>query len=266
MQAMELFYVRLMNRGLIHLEGEDRHAFLQNLITNDIRKADSGKALYTALLSAQGKFLYDFFILEGDGFTLLDCEGGIRAQGLFKHLKLYKLRAKVQISMEEQNSVFAVFGQKPDSGTADPRHTDMGWRSFEKPENLPEKPFDVWDERRIRLGIPDGSRDMGPQDTALECNMDKINGVSFDKGCYVGQEITSRMHLRNILKNSLYPVEIKGPVPEPFTDIHINGQLVGQMRSHCGNIGLVMLKHNAIPSLADSPVRIMERVALRTGQ
>mgnify|MGYP006197283491 CR=1 FL=1 len=242
------FFVTLPNRGLIHLEGEDRHSFLQNLITNDINHAKPGEALYTAMLSPQGKFLFDFFILVGEDFTLLDCEGGTRAQKLYKHLKLYKLRSKVQVSVEEENTVYALINTSTDTAIADPRHPGMGMRSFEKPDSVEEKPFETWDAHRIRLGIPDGSRDMlVDKDTALECNLDKVNGVSFNKGCYVGQEITSRMKLRNTVRKNLYPVGFTGEMLEPLTDIRSGDQLIGQMRSHCGSIGLALLKNDALP-------------------
>ena len=236
-------FVKLPNRGLIHLEEEDRHTFLQHLITNDIKKLSPQTPLYAWLLTPQGKFLHDFYIIEGNGFTLLDCEGGARAQDLYKRLNMYRLRAKVKISAEEHSEVYSDFSFK---------------RSFEKPDGE-EKPFSEWDERRIRAGIPDGSRDLiAEKDTPLECNLDKLNGVSFDKGCYVGQEITARMNLRDIVRKHLRAVEFTDmPVPAPLTDIHINGKLVGQMRSGCGNIGLAMIRDDALPELSGSPIQII---------
>lgn len=231
-------FVKLANRGLIHLEGEDRHDFLQHLITNDIKKLTPQVPLYAWLLSPQGKFLHDFYIFEGNGFTLLDCEGGARAQDLYKRLNMYRLRAKVKISVEEGNAVYAEFSFK---------------RTFEKPDGE-EKSFEEWDVHRIRHGIPDGSRDLiVDKDTPLECNLDKLNGVSFDKGCYVGQEITARMNLRDIVRKHLRPLEwTADPAPAPFTDIHINGKLIGQMRSSCGNTGLAMIKDDMIAQIPEN--------------
>ncbi|HEY8191691.1 MAG TPA: folate-binding protein [Alphaproteobacteria bacterium] len=224
---MDNAFVKLPNRGLIHLEGEDRHAFLQHLITNDIQKLSPQTPLYAWLLTPQGKFLHDFYMTEGDGFTLLDCEGGARAQDLYKRLNMYRLRSKVKLSVEENNTVYADFSFT---------------RSFEKPGGE-EKPFAAWDEHRIRHCVPDGSRDLViEKDTPLECNLDKLNGVSFDKGCYVGQEITARMNLRDIVRKHLRVVELTGPPPAPFGDITVDGKLVGQMRSSCGNVGLAMIK------------------------
>lgn len=228
---------------MIQLEGSDRHDFLQSLITNDIRKLETGKAVYACLLNPQGKFLHDFIIIEGCGFTMLDCEGGERALDLYKRLNMYRLRKDVQISVEEENIVYAVFGKSV--GMADPRHHDMGFRTFEKPD-LEEKPFTSWDERRIHLTIPDGSRDIAiERDNLLECRIDMFEGVSFDKGCYVGQEVTARIHHRGLVKKHLYTVTFEGKARSPFTDLE-NG---GQMRSSSGQIGLALLKDEVAQTL-----------------
>src|SRR5262249_1470075 len=117
------------------------------------------------------------------------------------------------------------------------------WRSFEKPQNLEEKPFEVWDAHRIRLCIPDGSRDMIPGvSTLLECNIDRLNGVSWDKGCYMGQELTARMHYRGLAKKHLYAIQSDHPLPAFGEEIRIDGQLIGEMRSSCGDVGLALLK------------------------
>lgn len=240
---MNNVFVKLPNRGRIHLEGEDRHEFLQHLVTNDIKKLSPDRHLYSWFLTPQGKFLHDFYIFERGGFTLLDCEGGERAQDLYQRLNAYRLRSKVKISVEENSVVYVDFSFD---------------RVFEEPDGE-ERPFEEWDARRIRAVYPDGTRDLLPgKDTPLECNLDKLNGVSFDKGCYVGQEITARMHLRDIVRKRLRAVEFTGgPVPAPFTDIHINGKLIGQMRSSCGNAGIVMVKDEAVADLAGSLLTLL---------
>lgn len=230
------FYVTLPDRGLIHLEGEDRISFLNGLVSNDVSKASADSIQYACLLTPQGKFLHDFFIHSGDGFLLLDCEGGSRARDLYDRLNKFRLRAKVKISIEEDHPVYAAFGSS--TGLADPRHPDMGYRTFEKPD-LDEHPFAVWDRLRISLGIPDGSRDIElEKSTLLEVGIDKLNGIDWKKGCYMGQELTARMHYRGLAKKHLYTVTFKDFPPAPFSDLP-NG---GQMRSSCGDIGLALLK------------------------
>lgn len=231
------FYVTLPGRGLIHIEGADRAAFLNALVSNDVATADGSRLVYACLLTPQGKFLHDFFVHAGDGFLLLDCEGGARAQDLYERLLKYRLRSKVQISVEEDHPVYAVFGDDR-IGLPDPRHADMGRRSFEKPD-MEESAFEEWDRARIALCIPDGSRDMElERSTLLEAHIDKLNGIDWNKGCYVGQELTARMHYRGLAKKHLRTVHIDGPAPAPFTDLP-NG---GQMRSSCGDVGLALLK------------------------
>lgn len=251
------YFCAIPNRGLIHLEGADRHDFLQGLVTNDVAPLKEGRAVYACLLTPQGKFLHDFFMVEGDGFTLLDCEGGDRARDLYKKLNLYRLRAKITVSVEENVPVYAVFGSDG-TGFADPRHTALGRRIFEKPQGVEEKPFAVRDETRLRLGIPDGSRDMiAGQDTLLECNIDRFNGVSFEKGCYVGQEVTARMKHRGLVKNRLFAVQCAGPAPAFGSDVTVDGVLAGQMRSSRGSIGLAMLKIVMTGRMQDGPVRLL---------
>lgn len=226
---MDSYLIKLKNRGLIHIEGKDRKDFLQNLITNDLDKLTPTNQIYACLLSPQGKFLHDFFVREGDGFILLDCEGGERAQDLFKKLNMYRLRADVQISVEETNDVYAVFGA-PDIGLADPRHSDMGTRSFEKPE-LPEKPFEEWDRKRIELCIPDGSRDLIVGSSTMdEAQMDTLNAIDYKKGCYIGQELTARMHYRGLGKKHLRTV-VLDKLPEK-----------AELRSSCGDVGIALVR------------------------
>lgn len=231
------FYVSLKSRGLIHIEGEDRKAFLQGLVSNDLGKLSPGHIVYACLLTPQGKFLHDFFIHEGDGFLLIDCEGFERAKDLHDRLNKFRLRSKVKLSFEEHHPVYAIFGG--DVGLPDPRHESMGRRSFEKPDDMEERSFDYWDRPRIELCIPDGSRDMELEKSTLaEGRIDELNGVAWDKGCYMGQELTARMYYRGLAKKHIRRVKIIGQAPAPFTDLP-NG---AQMRSSCGDIGLALFK------------------------
>jgi len=254
------FYVKLPARGLIRVSGPDRHAFLQNVISNDMNLLQTQPSLYACFLSIQGKFLHDFFITDDGATSYVECESHDRAEDLFKRLKLYKLRSKIEMACEPELTVFAAFGGTlPRDAYPDPRHPLMGYRVWHNaPDGHAATPFDVWDEHRIRLGIPDGSRDIKlDRDTLLECNIDKFNGLSHNKGCYIGQEITARMHLRGLVKNHLYTVESTEKLPKPFTDIFAGEKLIGQMRSSCVSIGLALLKDEQIATLESTSLRVI---------
>lgn len=198
------YFTTLPSRGLIMVEGDEARSFLQGLITNDINSLKEGIILYSCLLTPQGKFLHDAFIHQGPQNSIwLDCEGGTRAQDLYNRLLKYRLRQNVKISIEENHPVYAIIGESA-LGLPDPRHKQLGTRSFEKPQNLPEQEFETWDRLRISLCIPDGSRDLTPEKSTLaEANMDKLNAINYEKGCYVGQELTARMHYRSLGKKHL---------------------------------------------------------------
>ncbi len=224
------FFTTLKNRGLIRIEGKDAHDFLQSLITNDMHNLGVDNILYACLLTPQGKFLFDFFVHKSEDAYLLDCEGGARAQDLYKRLSMYRLRADVQISAEDNIAVYACFGPNA-PGLPDPRHTDLGKRSFQKPDHCAERPFEEWDKRRIALEIPDGSRDLVINKSTMdEAHMDQINAISYDKGCYIGQELTARMHYRGLGKKHLKMVRLSD-VPDR-----------AELRSQCGDIGLALVR------------------------
>lgn len=211
---------------------------------------DHRKMIYACFLTPQGKFLYDFFMREESESLVLDCEGGERTEAFFRLLQMYKLHANVEISMIPEIEVFACFGV--DAGFSDPRHEGMGYRMYiHPPEGIEEKPFEVWDRLRISLCIPDGSRDMVPQkSTLLECGIDRLNGVSFSKGCYMGQELTARMHYRGLVKKHLRCVTPRDigyeRFPETGAEILRGGHMIGEMRSSCGDIGMALLKDDAV--------------------
>ena len=173
---------------------------------------------------------------------------------------MYKLRSNVQLSVEEENEVYAIISaERPGNGALpDPRHNHMGYRSFMQPEKIEEAAFDVWDRHRIRLCVPDGSRDMQlEKSTLLESNIDKLNGLSFKKGCYMGQEITARMHFRGLAKKHLYAVESDGPLPHADETIIVNEKLAGAMRSSNGHIGIALLKDDMTDNLESIGMRLI---------
>lgn len=223
------------------VSGADRISFLQALITNDMKALEHGVCLYACLLTAQGKFLHDFFLTQQDAEVHIDCEGGARAEDLVRRLTLYKLRAQVEIHHKDDRSIYTSWQSLP-GGYRDPRHTEMGYRSVIRPEGTADD-FAAWDTHRIKRAVPDGSRDMEiGSATLIECGLDKLNAVSFEKGCYIGQELTARMKHRGLAKKHLYSLRLEEPYPEPFSDLVVEGKRIGQYRSRCGSLGLALIK------------------------
>lgn len=249
------YFVRLPGRALIRVTGDDRVGFLQGLVTNDAERVAADGIVYSCLLTAQGKLLHDFFMVHDGDAVIFDTEGGARAADLHRRLSMYRLRAKVTLSAPEETEVFAVSA----GGLPDPRHPGLLRRAYSVPAGE-ERDFAVWDEARIRLGVPDGSRDMAVErDTPLDCNLERLNAISFGKGCYVGQEITARMNYRGLIKKRLHAVDWGDmPPPAPFSDIHVNGALAGQARSSCGSVGLAQLKDEALAAMRNTPFRVLD--------
>ena len=157
---------------------------------------------------------------------------------------LRSLRADAAISVEEHIDVYGVIGK--DIGFKDPRHSEKGHLSYSQPDGIEEKDFEDWDRLRISLTIPDGSRDMvSGKSTMDEVRMDTLNGISYEKGCYVGQELTARMHYRGLGKKHLYTVTADNlkldKLPLPQTQIERDGKIIGEMRSSCMDIGIALL-------------------------
>lgn len=232
-------FVQLPKRGLIKAGGEDAFKFLQNIVTNDLAKLDSAAPLHSCLLTAQGKFLHDFYISKSGDSYLLDCEGGERTQDLLKRLTMYRLRSKVTLEAIEDVAVYEILEN----------NRTMGTRSFEKPD-LPEADFDVRDKLRIALSVADGSRDAEIEKSTLaELNLE--DAIDYKKGCYVGQELTARIHHRGLAKKHLFPVRFENAAPVRGTSLSYANKNIGEMRSSNGNIGLGLLKNEALPSPID---------------
>jgi folate-binding protein YgfZ len=261
-------FAELPQRGLLTVAGEDRRAFLQGLISNDINKVDGTRAIYSGFLTAQGRYLHDFFVTEiGEAFYL-DCERE-RLDDLRRRLSLYKLRAKVTLAHAPDMTVLVLFGPgtvtalglQEEAGNArdveggvvfvDPRLVGLGARAIVPRDKVGAfaamgfKPasFEDYDALRLALGVPDGSRDL-PVEKALllENGFDELNGVDWKKGCYVGQELTARMKYRALTKKRLTPVRIEGSPPQPGTAVMLDDQEAGEMRSTHGTLGLALLR------------------------
>ncbi len=240
-------YIALPGRAVISISGADAKPFLQGLVTNDIDLVAPDRAIYAALLTPQGKFLHDFFIAELDGSLLLDCAAA-RIADLLKRLKMYRLRAKAEIADESAN--WRVWALLPGGGTpgdagarrggivfTDPRHAALGHRAIMPADTkmdesgLEEGTFEDYEALRIGLGIPASDVDLlAEKSLLLEYGFDELHGVSFEKGCYVGQEVTARMKHRDLVKKRLFPVALEGPVA-PGTPVMAGTVEAGEIRS-----------------------------------
>lgn len=227
--------LQLENRGVIRLLGPDSRSLLQGLITNDVEALDEDTAVYAGLLTPQGKFLFDMIIVADGDDLLLDVEA-TRKVDLIRRLMMYKLRADVEI-IDEPRFVWAFFDGETEQGVSynDPRHKSLHKRviSSENPApNAEALAFSDYEERRIRHGVPDGSRDMAVEKYFwLETAAEKLNGVSFTKGCFVGQELTARMKHRTTLKKTLAPFKIECSAKRGDPILTSDGKTAGEIRS-----------------------------------
>jgi folate-binding protein YgfZ len=266
-------FVVLPDRGVLAVSGPDRAGFLQGLVSNDVDRIAADRAVYAALLTAQGKYLHDFIMAAAGEAIWLDCEAA-RLADLKRRLSIYRLRAKVAIDELPDLAVGAVFGADacraldlPEQAGAarpfgagvalvDPRLAALGARVILPREALretltaagfAETDFAAYDRHRLALGIPDGSRDLVVEKSILlESGFEELNGVDWAKGCYIGQELTARTKYRGLIKKRLFPVRIDGAAPAPGTILSLDGKEAGEMRSSRDGIGLALLRLDAV--------------------
>ncbi len=285
----------LPDRGVVKVSGEDARDFLNGLVTTDVAKLRPGVGQFGALLTPQGKITVDFLITEvpaghGGGF-LIDCPRAL-AQGLAGKLRFYKLRAKVEVeNLSDDLGVVAAWdgdlATQPDLAFPDPRDVALGFRIL-APEELKQKVADLigaelvdasaYEARRIASGAPRGGLDFMYGDAfPHETNMDRLNGVDFDKGCYVGQEVVSRMQHRGTARTRTVRIILDGPSPEPGATILAGDKPVGTIGSTSGQNGLALIRTDRVADALDAglpltagglPIRLAEPEALRaaTGQ
>lgn len=263
-------YVILPERGVLAVGGPDRRGFLQGLVSNDVDKATAENAIHAALLTAQGRYLFDFFIVELGEALLLDTERA-RLPELKKKLTLYKLRSKVTLEdVSAAHQVVVAFGEGARErldlpGTAgaargfaggvafvDPRLAFLGARLILPAGTAAQACTDAglqagqeaeYDRLRLLLGVPDGTRDL-PVEKALllESGFDELHGVAWDKGCYMGQELTARTKYRGLVRKRLLPVEVEGALPAAGTPVMLGDKEAGEMRSGRDGRALALLR------------------------
>ena len=244
----------LEDRGVVSVSGEDATGFLQGLLTNDVERLGPGEARYGALLTPQGKILFDMIAVRAPGEEpsyLIDCAAA-QAADLAKRLGFYKLRAKVTIVDQSAGRAVAAFwGEMPpriDDGLlfADPRDPRLGWRAI-----LPRpvaaavglEHVNEYEGLRIAVGAPKGGLDFAYADAfPHDANLDLLHGVDFDKGCYVGQEVVSRMKHRGTARKRVARVKLAGPAPAPGTPVLDRELAVGALGSSSGREALALLR------------------------
>ena len=279
----EAFFLLPETRGVLSLTGEDRAAYLQGLITNDTAKLSAERALYAAFLTPQGKYLHDFSIAvldaAGEERYLLDVEAGRRAD-LLKRLSMYRLRSKVALADISADWVVAILyganvldtlGLSAEPGATkvfgngivftDPRLAALGARAFLpraeaaawlSDAELKQGELDAYDHLRLELGVPEGGRDLIPDKSILlESGFDELNAIDWQKGCYMGQELTARTKYRGLVRKRLLPVKIDGATPQAGTPVMAGDKDIGEIRSHStdGSIGIAMLRLEALGAL-----------------
>ena len=272
-------WTMLDGRGAVRVAGPDARDFLQRVITQDVALVGPARAAWGALLTPQGKFLHEFFLVEHDGALLLDGEA-TRCADLAQRLSRYRLRAQVTVTPEPAFAVAAAWGDgaaaalglpagrgaaRPFAGGIafnDPRREGLGSRVLAPREGLPTAMAAAgltggdhagWDRMRLASAVPDGSRDIEiDKSVLLEANFDLFDGIDWAKGCYIGQEVTARTRYRGLLKRRLVGVTIDGPVPAPGTPVTLDGREIGEMRSAAGKRGLALLRLDALAGTAGS--------------
>jgi folate-binding protein YgfZ len=271
---MMAFSTSLDNRGVLAIVGDERVGFLQGLLSNDIRKVSPERAQYALLLSAQGRFLHALSLAGPPKGFLADIEAE-RQDDLVRRLKAYRLRAKVEFAdLSDRFVVVAAFGEgmprrfglaaepgaaRPFAGGVayvDPRLPGLGVRLMLRRDDaataltglgLETRPFSEYDRMRLELGVPDGSRDLAVnQALPIECGLDGLGAIAFDKGCYIGQELTARTHHRGAIRRRLLPVRVDGPMPEPGTPVSLAGSEVGRLFSGRDGLALALLRVEAV--------------------
>ncbi len=243
----------LDDRSVIALAGADARSLLQGLITNDMEQLSPASALYAALLTPQGKILFDFLIVEGDGAVLLDCPRS-RAEAMVRRLTMYRLRARVEIELRPQLKVLAAWQGEtlPGISFADPRLPQLGIRSIvaeaETPPGVGQ--LEPYHAHRRALGVPEGEDFGFDAMFALDGDLEQLHGVSFTKGCYVGQELTARMKHRGTARKRLLAVSAGADLPPAGTAVTAGEKTIGELISVTGRDGFALIRLDRLEETA----------------
>ena len=245
----------LDSRALVAVDGPDWRRFLQGLLSNDVEALAPGEMRFAALLTPQGKFLFDLFVVASEDRCVLDVQAAQR-EALIARLTMYRLRAKVEIAARE-GTVAALWpgaGDFKGEGWApDPRLPALGWRGIDAapPAGALAADESAYDAHRLALGVPDPARDCVPDKTyPIEADFDLLRGIDFQKGCYVGQETTSRMKRRGAIKTRMLPIAFDGPPPPAGTEVLAGELRAGEVLSGRDGRAMALLRLDRIEGAA----------------
>jgi folate-binding protein YgfZ len=244
--------ILLADRGILRIGGPQGETFLQDLVSNDVAQLSPGEGRYAALLTPQGKILFDMIVVaitdDGARAFLIDC-ARTQAAELAKRLGFYRLRAKVTIdNRSDEMAVLACLDAAPQIDgivVRDPRSDALGYRAYVPREHARAAEIDAsaYEARRIAVGVPKGGVDFAYGDAfPHEANFDRINGVDFNKGCYIGQEVVSRMQHRGTARKRIVQVAFSADAPPPGTEINAGKAVIGTMGSSAGGHGLAIVR------------------------
>lgn len=253
----------LPDRALIAVGGADWRGFLQNLLTQDVESLAPGEVRFAALLTPQGRLLFDLFVVGREDGCWLDAAAD-RRDALILRLTMYRLRAQVTLAADDAPVTALFGGGEPGPGwLRDPRLAALGWRGYGVAAPAGARPVDfaAYEAHRLALGVP-GPADWSDEATyPIEANFDLLNGVDFHKGCFVGQETTSRMKRRGQIKNRMLPLRFDGAAPAPGAEVLAGELRAGEVLSGQGEraIGLMRLDRLAAGLVADGREAAVER-------
>ncbi|MFW6413328.1 MAG: YgfZ/GcvT domain-containing protein [Oceanicaulis sp.] len=243
------FLTPLPGRAVLAITGEDARSFLQRVITRGPEGLAPGGALFSALLTPQGKVLADFIVFDdGEGGLFFDVPAG-EAESLVKRFTLYRLRAKAEIALRDDLSVAAAKGEGEQAlktvalaAASDPRNSDLGLRAV-VPAGGPEADIDAYHAARVEAGVPEFGADYGPGEVfSTDVNHDLMGGVDYKKGCFVGQEVASRMHRKGGVRKRTLRLACDDAAPAPGADIAAGETPLGAVTSSAGSRALALLR------------------------
>ena len=266
---------RLTSRALVRLEGPDWRTFLQGLLSQDVEALAEGEVRFSALLNPQGKLLFDLFLIGEEGGCLIDVAAD-RREDFIRRLTMYRLRAKVQVAADDGEvlALWPVSDAAPGPGwLADPRLPELGWRGYGagSPADAATVSEDVYNAWRLGLGVPDAAKDCPfESDYPIEANFDLLAGIDFQKGCFVGQETTSRMKRRGMIKSRMVGLAYEGDAPVFGAEILAGALRAGEVRTAADGRAIALVRLDRIDGAAltvdGHPVQVLNPSYIQKGQ